>query len=410
MAKEYLMPKLAMAMNEGTINEWLANEGDYIEVGAPLMSVETEKVAYDTESPESGYLHIVAQEGETVPVETLIAQFAESEEELQSLQDSAAPQVAVVESKSPDSTSAPEPAKATIGDRIKASPLARKMANDRGIDLAQLAGSGPGGRIVKRDILAAQEQGVTQAPAAPVGNAKAGEKVRIPFKGMRTTIAKRMVESLQTAAQLSSAWESDVTDLLEVRQSLVAKEEKLGTRVSMNALLIKAVAIAVKQVPIANAALIGDEIVIYDDINVGVAIALPGQSEWDSQLMVPVLKGVQNMSVVEIDLAMKSLIERARNGELGADDMSDSTITLSSTAGIAPPGLKSTPVLNLPNAVLVGPSTPKEQPVVYKGQIVPRTMMPVSVTFDHRILDGEPAARFMNHLHECLENPELLLT
>jgi pyruvate/2-oxoglutarate dehydrogenase complex dihydrolipoamide acyltransferase (E2) component len=122
-----------------------------------------------------------------------------------------------------------------------------------------------------------------------------------------------------------------------------------------------------------------------------------------------VLRGVESMGVVDIDVQMKALINRVRNGQGGAEDLSGSTITLSSTAGVAPPGMTTTPVLNLPNVALVGPSTPVERPVVYNGEIVPRTMMPVSFTFDHRLMDGEPAARFMKALHEALENPELLL-
>ena len=141
----------------------------------------------------------------------------------------------------------------------------------------------------------------------------------------------------------------------------------------------------------------------------GIAISTPGTTEFDSGLMVAVLHNVERMGLVEIDREMKALISRVRNGEATADDMSGSTITLSSTAGLAPPGMTTTPVLNLPNAALVGPSTPVDKPVAYNGEIAIRTMMPVSFTFDHRLLDGEPAARFMKAMHEALENPELML-
>ena len=407
MAIDYLMPKLAMAMNEGTVNEWLAAEGDYVEQGQLLATVETEKVSYDVESPDAGYLHIVVPAGETVDCETLLAQFAADEDELQQLQNGAvspalaAPDVGSVQSP------APKTAAMTVAPgqgRVKASPLARKMAAAAGLELALLVGTGPGGRIVKRDILAAQQSAAT-APAA------VGDQVlaRLPLQGMRKTIATRMSQSLRETAQLSSSWESDIDDLMALRQSFVEREEQLGTRVSFNAFLIKAVVYAIRRVPIANSCLVDDEIVIYDNVNMGIAVSIPGSTAYDSGLMVVVLHNVDRMGVVEIDREMKALIDRVRSGNATAEDLSGSTFTLSSTAGIAPPGLKTTPVLNQPNTALLGPSTPVQRPVVKDGEVLVRTLLPLSFTFDHRILDGEPAARWMSALHECLENPGLML-
>ena len=407
MAIDYLMPKLAMAMNEGTVNEWLAAEGDYVEQGQLLATVETEKVSYDVESPDAGYLHIVVPAGETVDCDTLLAQFAADEDELQQLQNSAvSPAVAAPDVGSVQSP-APKTAAMTVAPgqgRVKASPLARKMAAAAGLELALLVGTGPGGRIVKRDILAAQQSAAT-APAA------VGDQVlaRLPLQGMRKTIATRMTQSLRETAQLSSSWESDIDDLMALRQSFVEREEQLGTRVSFNAFLIKAVVYAIRRVPIANSCLVDDEIVIYDNVNMGIAVSIPGSTAYDSGLMVVVLHNVDRMGVVEIDREMKALIDRVRSGNATAEDLSGSTFTLSSTAGIAPPGLKTTPVLNQPNTALLGPSTPVQRPVVKDGEVLVRTLLPLSFTFDHRILDGEPAARWMSALHECLENPGLML-
>jgi len=413
MIKDFLMPKLAMAMNEGTINAWLVEEGAWVEKGAMLVEVETEKVAYEVESPLEGFVHITVAAGETVPVESPIARFASDEAAYQSISgdetaaDSTGASAAVVtepHAGEPRAESTPEPR-----GRIKASPLARKMAADRGMDLAAISGTGPGGRIVKRDILAAESRGAAAAPA-PIETARAPlEPVRIPFSGKRAAIAKRLVESLQSSAQLSSFWEVELDQLLALRQQFLAREEQLGTRVSINAFLVKAIAYAAARVPIANARIDGDDIVIHRAVNVGIATALPGASEYDSVLLVPVLKNVQAMGVVEIDGAMKSLVERARRNELGADDMSGSTITLSTTAGLSPPGTRSTPVLNLPNTTLIGPSTPEQKPVVRDGEMAIRTMMPISMTFDHRVMDGEPAARFAKALHEAIEQPGLML-
>lgn len=419
MAIDFVMPKLAMAMNEGTINEWLVSDGEHVEKGVPLAVVETEKVTYDIEAPQAGYVHIIQAAGATVAVEEPIAKFADSEAELNALKSpegiaATSEKVSEVQTSSEQKpqaavaqTSAPSP-----NGRIKASPLAKKIAADNQLDLVTIKGTGPEGRIVKRDVLQAIQQGNKQQVSHAKGdeNNPMAELARIPIKGtMRETIAKRMVESLHTAAQLSGQWESDVTALTKMRQRLVAKEEQLGTRVSMNALIIKAIASAVKQVPVANSSLINGDVVVYKNVNIGLAIALPGKTAWESQLVVPVIHNVQAMGVAEIDIAMKRLIDRAREGALTAQDLSHCTITLSTTAGLAPPGTKSTPVLNLPNAVLVGPSTPQDKPVVRDGEVVVRTMMPMSVTFDHRVMDGEPVARFMSHLHEYLENPELML-
>jgi len=410
MITDYVMPKLAMAMNEGTINEWLIADGTRVEKGEPIMVVETEKVSYDVESPVAGFLHIIVPVGDTVPVETLVGKIASTEEELHSLAGNEAS--AKVEQPAAASGKVTTPAAAAVapakadGARIKASPLARKLAAAAGIDLGTINGTGPGGRIVKRDIEAARQSGTVSAPAATAS----GAVRRLPMKGtMRGTIARKMVESLQTAAQLSASWESDITELIAVRKKFLAREESLGTRVSMNAFIAKAIAQALQQVPIANSSIDGDDILVHSSVNIGIAIALPGKNDIDTQLMVPVLHDVQLLGVVEIDKRMKALIERARCGQLAAEDMQGGTVTLSSTAGIAPPGLSSTPVLNLPNALLVGPSTPIERPVVHKGKIKVRTMLPISATFDHRILDGEPFSRFASALHDLLETPELML-
>ena len=426
MATPYVMPKLAMAMNEGTVNEWLVNHGDKVETGQSLASVETEKVAYEVESPESGYFCIILQEGETVPCETIVAYFCDTPEEVATMLSSASQAAPAEENAEIESDAAAAVAPVAIGSnkltssapvhaegaRIIASPLAKKIAKDSGLDLYLVAGTGPNGRIVKRDVLEALERGLQHAPVQTGTMALAGgtrELARIPLTGMRKVISERMMQSLQTTAQLSSGWESDITDMLAARQKFVARAEQLGTKVSVNAFIIKAIAYGIKQVPIANSCQDGNEVVIYDNINMGIAISVPGSTEYDSGLMVAVLHNVERMGLVEIDRNMKALINRVRNGEATADDLSGSTITLSSTAGLAPPGMTTTPVLNLPNAALVGPSTPVDKPVVHNGEIAIRTMMPVSFTFDHRLLDGEPAARFMKAMHEALENPELML-
>ena len=424
MATNYVMPKLAMGMNEGTVVEWLVAEGQQVERGAALMQVETEKVAYDVEAPMAGWFHILVPAGQTVPVESVIGQFAASAEEYAQLSGGAAPAAPSAEPKVEfndklTSTGAvmaravAAPAAAapvTIGGRIKASPLARKLARDRSLDLATLTGSGPGGRIVKRDVLAAQVAPATAAIAVAAPGTLT-VKGTVPLKGMRGAIARRMTQSLQTAAQLSQFSEVDATRLLEARARFIANADAYGTRVSVNAFVVKAMAVACQAVPIANAGIVGDEIVLWHEVNVGIAVSLPGQGEWDSGLIVPVLRNAERKGLVQIDKELRDLATRAREGRLVPGETEGGTITLSPTAAMGGEAMYSwsTPVLNLPQALIVQPGMIMPRAVIHEGEIAKREMMPLSITFDHRVLDGDPVASFVVTLRRCLQAPELML-
>ena len=421
MATDYVMPKLAMGMNEGTVVEWLVSEGQQVERGAPLMQVETEKVAYDVEAPVAGWFHILVPAGDTVPVESVIGQFAASAQEYAELTGGAAPEAAPASAPAVEfdvklaSTGAgmgTVPAAPASGERIKASPLARKLAKDRGIDLATLTGTGPEGRIVKRDVLAARAAASASTAAAPLS--QPGEltvKATVPLKGIRGAIARRMTQSLQTAAQLSHFSEVDATGLLKARSRLLANADSYGTRVSVNAFVVKAIAVACQAVPIANSAIVDDEIVLWNEVNVGIAVSLPGQGEWDSGLIVPVLRNAERKGLVQIDMELRDLASRARAGQLVPGETEGGTITLSPTAAMGGEAMYSwsTPVLNLPQALIVQPGMIMPRAVVHKGKLKQREMMPLSVTFDHRILDGDPVAGFVVTLRRCLQSPELML-
>ncbi|MCP5195050.1 MAG: 2-oxo acid dehydrogenase subunit E2 [Pseudomonadales bacterium] len=414
------MPKLAMGMNEGTILEWLVSEGQQVERGAPLMQVETEKVVYDVEAPVAGWFHILVAAGETVPAESRIGQFADSEEEYAQLSGSAVPAAepaatqAVPFNENLSSTGAvmssapPATGPAATGGRIKASPLARKLARDKGIELAAIQGTGPGGRIVKRDVLAAKPGAAAPALSAP---GTLTVKATVPLKGMRGAIARNMVHSLQTGAQLSQFSEVDATRLLKARASFVANAEVYGTRVSLNAFVVKAIAVACQAVPIANAGIVNDEVVIWNEVNVGISVSLPGQGEYDSGLIVPVLRNAERKGLVQIDRELRDLASRAREGRLAPGETEGGTITLSPTSAIGGAGMYSwsTPVLNMPQAVIVQPGMIEERAVVHKGKLRKRNMMPLSLTFDHRVLDGDPFASFVVALRRCLQSPELML-
>lgn len=394
----YRMPKLAMAMNEGTVTEWLVTNGDFVESGQPLATIETEKVAYDVESPEQGYFRALVAEGETVDCDAVIGLFASSPALLDQLfqgQQEQNTEEAVIAGAQAVSGQGQDAAMPPSGRRIKISPLAKKLASERNINIATVLGSGPGGRIVERDILV--------LAATP---SKEGVLSTLPMTGSRGVIASRMVASLQESAQLTAHWESDITDLLAARTAFNKANEASGQRVSFNALLARALCLAMREVPMANACISDEEITIYDSVSLGMAIALPGASAYDSNLKVGVLHAVERLSLEEIDIGFRELIARVRGGTASSHDLTGSSFTLSSTAGIGPPGLSSTPIINPPNVCVLGTSTPIERAVVRDGAIQARTLLPLALTFDHRALDGEPAARWMNTLHAILESSE----
>ena len=421
MIRELILPQLAMGMSEGTIVEWMVPEGDLVQRDQPLVSIETEKVVTELPSPYSGYVHHVAKRGDVLPVEKLIGHIAETEAEYRTLgagngilPTSAAP--APVGAKTPGVETAAAPD--TRGGRVRASGLAKAIARQTGLDLASIGGSGPGGRIVRRDVeaaLAARSSAavVTTVPAA-AGAAKNGlamrEKARIPLAGMRKVIAERMVAAKQTAAHTYAFFEVDITKLLAARQTLLDRAEALGTKVSLTAFQIRAVALACRQVPICNATVGDDAITVWDNINVGLAVALPGKGDYDSGLVVPVIRNADIKSLLQIDAEIKTQVGRARKGELTAEDMADGTITMSSTGGFAP-GVwaVSTPLLNLPQVINFQPGSPIEKPVVVDGQVAVRSMLPCGLSFDHRAMDGAPAGKFVQTLVDLLAYPELML-
>ena len=419
MSRDYVLPKLAMAMNEGTIAEWLVDDGARVERGDELLTLETEKTAYEVEAPEAGFFKILVPAGETLDCGSVLGRFFDSADELAAdgpqISDQSKP-------KEGESTPGAENAhsRVDLGDdrvddsrpqRKRSSPLARKLAQLHGIDLNSVAGTGPKGRVVKRDIEEANALRQRKEPSTSTAVASRSELfATISVSGMRKTVGAKMMESLQSSAQLSSFWEANLTSLITARTQLVAREEELGARVSMNALLIKAMLYGIRRVPLANSCLIGDAIEIYKDVHVGFAVSLPGKTQFDSGLIVPVIRNANQYGLIELNEKIKETVKKAKAGECTQDDFVGSTITFSTTAGLAPPGHRSTPVLNLPNAMLIGPSTPIEKPWNVNGEVKLQTILPISVTFDHRVLDGDPAVRFMSAMNEAIENPSLLLS
>jgi pyruvate dehydrogenase E2 component (dihydrolipoamide acetyltransferase)/2-oxoglutarate dehydrogenase E2 component (dihydrolipoamide succinyltransferase) len=418
MARDIAIPKLGMTMKEAKVVAWMFNEGDRVEKGQIVMQVETAKVTHDVEAQDTGFLHILVPPGETHPVGAAVGQLAETEAELAELQaQTPAPDVtaaAPVEQAAEPSAPAPAPAAGPPG-RVRISPLAKRLAEESNLDYTTVAGSGPNGRIVKEDIEKALAAGPPAAGAAPAAVAWTGEvidgkrvKTLLPLQGMRKAISDHMVRSLQVAAQLTTMTEFDMTELIKLRKLLVAREAAMGFRVSYTDLLVYIIARTLKVVPVMNASLIDGKVVLWEDAHVGVAVALQ-MSEFESGLIVPVVKNADQKSLGEINRDIASVVAKAREGNILPDDVTGSTFTLTNTGTFGNMYAHGTPIINQPESAILQTGAIVERPAVVEGQVVPRPLMPVSLTFDHRVLDGAPASQFMTELRDRIENPAILI-
>lgn len=385
MPVDVIMPKFGLTMQEGRIQEWFKAEGDPVAVGDKLFEVETEKVLYEVEASVAGTLaRIVHPVEAVVPCSGVVAVIALPGEDA-----AVVAAAAVARAGSPAKASADGPrlsaaAPALVpGPPAPVTPAARKFARERGIDLAGLTGSGPGGRITREDV----EAFWVSAPAAATDAARTE-----PLRGMRKTIADRMLASLRTTAQLTITTEADAG-------ALVARRERLRTDFSLTYtdLLIEAVARALREHPRLNATSTGDSVTVHDAIHVGVAIAR------DDGLVVGVMRDADRLPLQTLAATARQLAERARAGTLDLDDVTGATFTISNLGSFGVDAF--TPILHPPQVGILGVGRVVEKPVVRDGQIVVRPTMVLSLTFDHRVVDGAPAARFLQRIVELLGNP-----
>ena len=417
MATNITIPKLGMTMKEATLVEWKFQEGQAIKEGDVVLIIETEKVQWDVEASASGFIHIITDVQVTEPIGTVVGLIAESEDELAGLQkDSPAPAAAAAAPAAGDKPAAKAAkAPASAGGRVKASPIAKKMAEEHGIDLSTVAGTGPGGRIKKEDVEAAIEAAKSAPPAAagaaaPTGEMRDGKQVKevIKLTGMRKTISDHMQRSLAVSAQLTSMGELECTNLKSFRAKCVEMEEALGTRITYNDIYVLAAAKALKAFPTVNASLVDNEIILWEDINVGVAVALSGADVTGGGLIVPVIKNADRKSLSEISKETKEIVQRAREGNLMPDDVTGGTFTITNMGGMGGGWGYGTPIINQPQSAIIGTGAIVDRPMARDGQVVILPMMPLSFTFDHRVLDGVPAGMFMGYLSKLLSDPQLL--
>jgi len=396
-AVEILMPQLGMYMIEGTLARWVVPAGACVKTGDVVLEIENEKATTEIVSPADGLVEQVASAGEIVPVRGVLGRILDVDEGRQVGAGAKATSAAEVSSGSPSVLVSHLPS--NPAGEVKASPLARKLAAQHGIDLAVLVGSGPGGRISEADVLAAIQAVDVEAAAPPK---EAGRSIlrRIPLTGRRKVIAQRMAASLATAAQLTVMREIDASALVQARQALVARAAELGVRVSYDAILAKALAAALKEQPILNAVIEGDEIVVLEEIHVGIATATP------AGLVVPVVRNADNESLVAIARAIEDLAARAAAGKLLPDEMAGGTVTITNIGLF---GIDTfTPILNPPESAILGVGRIAPRPVVGGGGLFIRPTVHISLTWDHRVADGSEAGLLVKRVAELIGDTEYL--
>ena len=413
MVDEIIMPKLGVSTEPLELVEWKAEEGEWVEKGSVVLAVETEKIKYEMESETSGFLHILIEAGGEAPIGSVAGLIAETREELAEIQEK------VVEPQMPASK-IEEPTKEKVeitppvrskGERIRISPVARKLAEESGMDISRLVGTGPGGRIVREDVereIEAGEAAVavpTEAPSGTPVEVYGTKKVKdtIPLVGMRKAIAEHMHRSLPVAAQLTVMGEIDMAEMVKLRERLLREEEALGARISYTDLMVFVTAKALKEYPIINSSLVGNEIKVWEDINIGVAVAL------DEGLIVPVVKNADQKLLVEISQLVKSLAEKARERKLIPEEVRGGTFTITNLGALGGGYRFETVIINQPESAILGTGGITDRVVAQDGQIVIRPIMTYYLTYDHRVIDGAIAARFITSLVRLLENPALLL-
>ncbi|HHZ01670.1 MAG TPA: 2-oxo acid dehydrogenase subunit E2 [Tissierellia bacterium] len=430
MAEYILMPKMGLTMTEGYLTNWRKKEGDIVNKGDILFDVETDKLTNEIEAKTSGVLRKILVNNETVGVSVPVAIIGTADEDISDLLHQAGKVEESVPQKetSKAEKATPETKKVAAG-RVKISPRAKKVAQELNVDYNLVTGTGAGGAITEEDIRKfAEKEKVKVSPTAAVVAKELGvdtEKIqkegrvmkadviqykldenlrkyaepqeyRTPMSNMRKIIAKRMLESVQTSPTVSFNIKVDTTAMKQLREDL-----KDTVKVSYTDILVKIVSMVLLEYPLLNSTLEGDEIITRNYVNMGVAVALP------AGLLVPVVKYANVKGLKDISEEIKDLSERARTNSLSPDELTGGTFTISNLGMF---GIESfTPIINQPEVAILGVNAIIQEPVVVNGELVIKPMMNLSLTADHRVVDGAVAAEFLAKLKEYLEKPGLLL-
>lgn len=447
MATKVVMPKLGLTMTEGVLSRWLVADGAEVKKGQPIFEIETDKVVNEAQADADGILRIVAEASSTVPVMGLVGYILEPGEEMPA----ATPSSSVAEARAPATSptaerpaQSPQPSRRglaspaakrrarelkvdinqvqgsgqggriTISDveafveaqtkeikpaasEVRASPLAKRMAREAGIDLAAVQGTGTGGRITKEDVEKALSQ---RCPPATEEVALEGES--IPISGVRAIIAERMMVSSQGTAAVTITSSVDATELVNMRDQLnEGLADQLGFRIAYNDILIKVVARALKEFPYMNAHQEEGAIRRLTDVHIGLAV------DTERGLMVVAVRDADQKSIPEISREARDKAERAVTGKILPDELTGSTFTITNLGGFGVEAF--TPIINPPEVAILGVGRIEPAPMAYKGEISLRQRMVLSLTFDHRVVDGAPAARFLGRVRDLIERPYLMM-
>jgi len=446
---EFKLPDIGEGIHEGEIVKWLVKEGDIVREDQPMVEVMTDKATVEIPAPRAGkILKLNAKEGETVKVGSvlvIIEELSEAKPELQKTPPPAPPRhgeggTSPVPSPQAEraregweesqgvrseatAVAAPPPPSPTAApaQRVLATPATRKLARELGVDISQIQGTGPGGRVTDEDVrrfaavrTAPQppptpptpSPAPTPSPTAPAFAPSAvvtdRREERIPLRGIRKRIAEHMHQSKTTAAHFTYVDEVDMTELIQVREQMKPLAEQKGVKLTYLPFIVKASVAALKEMPILNASIdeAKGEIVIKKYYNIGIATAT------EDGLIVPVIKDADRKSLLEIAMEIERLAKAAREGKIALSDLQGGTFTITSLGALG--GLFATPIINYPEVAILGIHEIKRRPVVKDDQIVIRDVMYISLSFDHRLVDGDVGARFCKKIISYLENPKLL--
>ena len=416
MATEIIMPKVDMVMETGTFLEWLKKEGEAVQKGEALFVIQTDKAAIECEATETGVLAgLTARPDDVIPVTGVIGYILAPGEKFETPQPAEA-QIPVQKAASaekeigkPD-TSQLVPTTTEGIKLLRATPLARTLANENGIDLSNVAGRGPRGRIYKSDVIKAIESQplkmgraeILPGPSRPAGLPDARIRERLPLKGPRQIIAQRMAESWQNIPHINESISVNMEEVVRLREKVgPAIQAITGQKVSYTAIIALATAHTLTRHPTLNSTLDGDEIILWQDVNLGLATSL------EDYLIVPVIREAQTRNLEAIVSEMARLLEAARGRKLEPADMTGSTFTITNLGMF---GIESfTAIINPPEAAILAVGKMVDTPTAVEGEVVVRPVMNLTVAADHRINDGARVAKFLTDLKACLENPYLLL-
>jgi len=430
MAFEFKLPDVGEGIAEGEIVSWLVKQGDGVKEDQPLLEIMTDKATVEITSPRSGtILKLIGDEGDVVLVGAPLVVFGEQGEGVPGPSNDPAPPQEAAPSTNGQPQTPPavaenggQPATATAATtlprgRVLAAPATRRLAREQGVDIVTISGTGPHGRVTPGDVMNAAQGGATTAVAAapvtpsaspspsvaPTALVAGVEEERVPLRGVRKVISHHMEQARDHVAAFTYVDEVDVSELVKLRADLKPLAQDRGVKLSYLPFIVKAVVAGLKKHPYLNASLdeASQEIVLKRAYHIGIAAAT------EQGLIVPVVKSADRRSILEIAQEVVRLAEAARAGKSAPEDLQGSTFTITSLGSLG--GLFATPIVNYPELAIMGIHEIKKRPVVVDNQIVIRDVMLISLTFDHRIIDGHVGAAFANEVKRLLENPKLLL-